>query len=193
MRTQRKNLEHFATFGNSGYALDDLQIFRNVNDQRVAVLLADCAVLQLAAGQSVADATSKGAHLYVVLRGSLQIGAELHADSRPDTLDGTVTRVLPGECAGELSVLDEETQTAAMSALEETDLLVIDRDTLWKLVDESNGVARNLLRLLAFRVRAANVQIRRRQKVGEFYRQLSLVDGMTDLQNRDWLKDNMTK
>lgn len=184
-------MEHVAGFGNSGYSLDNLQIFRDVDDQRVAELLADCAVLQLAAGQSVENVTSEGAQLYVVLRGSLRIGAELHADSSPDTLDGSASKVLPGECAGELSVLDEETQAAAMSALEETELLVIDSKTLWKLVDESNGVARNLLRLLAFRVRAANVQIRRRQKVGEFYRQMSLVDGLTDLQNRAWLNDHL--
>jgi diguanylate cyclase len=59
------------------------------------------------------------------------------------------------------------------------------------MIEESNGVARNLLRLLSFRVRAANAQLRRRQKVGEFYRQLSIHDGLTGLHNRAWLDDTL--
>jgi hypothetical protein len=66
---------------------------------------------------------------------------------------------------------------------------VIEPDLVWRLIDESNGVARNLLRLLSFRIRAANALLRRRQKLGEFYRQLSMNDGLTGLYNRAWLND----
>jgi len=61
------------------------------------------------------------------------------------------------------------------------------------MIDDSNGVARNLLRLLSFRIRAANALLRRRQKLGEFYRQLSLNDGLTGLYNRAWLNDMLPK
>ncbi|CAN5372607.1 diguanylate cyclase [soil metagenome] len=187
MHAQRERLEIPAVFGDSGYALSDLQIFRDVDEQSVAGMLADCEVLTLAPGEFAPEATGKGARLYVVLRGALMVGMASSADA----VDGAASKVLPGECAGELSVLDEDTKSAEMSAIEETELLVIEPATLWKLIDESNGVARNLLRLLAFRVRTANVQIRRRQKVGEFYRQMSMVDGLTDLQNRAWLNDHL--
>jgi diguanylate cyclase len=105
------------------------------------------------------------------------------------TADGAHSRVLPGESVGEQAVLDEAANLAVMTAAEDTELLAIDADTVWALIDESNGVARNLLRLLSFRIRAANAQLRRRQKLGEFYRQLSMVDGLTGLQNRAWLND----
>jgi diguanylate cyclase len=98
---------------------------------------------------------------------------------------------LPGECVGELSVLDEGTTPSAIIAVQETDLLVIEADRLWQLIDASNGIARNLLRLMSFRVRAANAQLRKRQKVGEFYRQLSMRDGLTGLHNRAWLDQNL--
>jgi diguanylate cyclase (GGDEF)-like protein len=62
---------------------------------------------------------------------------------------------------------------------------------MWTLIEESNGVARNLLQLLSFRIRAANAQSRNRQKVGEFYRQLSMVDGLTGLHNRAWLNTQL--
>ena len=129
--------------------------------------------------------TRKGASLYIVLRGSLAVAADTHTGMD----DGTVSKVLPGESVGEQSVLDEASNLAAISALEETDLLVIDAAIVWELIDQSNGLARNLLRLLSFRIRAANALLRRRQKLGEFYRQLSMVDGLTGLYNRAWLTD----
>jgi diguanylate cyclase (GGDEF)-like protein len=90
---------------------------------------------------------------------------------------------------GEQSVLDEEASLAPITALEDSEVLVIDAGTVWKLIDESNGMARNLLRLLSFRIRAANAQSRRRQKISDFYRQMSMVDGLTGLYNRAWLNE----
>jgi len=86
-------------------------------------------------------------------------------------------------------VLDEEANLSSITALEETDVLVISSELVWQLIDESHVLARNLLRLLSFRIRAANAQLRRRQKLGEFYRQLSMIDGLTGLYNRAWLND----
>jgi diguanylate cyclase (GGDEF)-like protein len=80
-----------------------------------------------------------------------------------------------------------------MSALEDSELLVIEPELVWQLIDQSNGVARNLLRLLSFRLRAGNALLRRRHKLGEFYRQLSLNDALTGLYNRAWLSDMLPK
>ncbi len=176
-------MEQTGTFSASPYSIADLQLFQGAQEAMVARLLANCPVLRLAPGKTVED--SQRARLYIVLRGALSVAA----DTRTGMADGTVSRVLPGESVGEQAVLDEAANLAVMTAAEETHLLAIDADTVWALIDESNGVARNLLRLLSFRIRAANAQLRRRQKLGEFYRQLSMVDGLTGLQNRAWLND----
>jgi diguanylate cyclase (GGDEF)-like protein len=42
-------------------------------------------------------------------------------------------------------------------------------------------------------VRAANALLRKRQKLGEFYRQLSLNDPLTGLYNRAWLSEMLGK
>lgn len=180
-------MENQKTFGTSGYGIDSLQLFQGIAPQSVAAHLADCPVLHITAGKPVPDERHKGARLYIVLHGALDV---THSDARHTNLDGATNKIMAGECVGELSVLDEETSADHITARVDSDLLVIDADTLWKLVDESNGVARNLLRLLSFRIRAANAQLRRRQKVGEFYRQLSMVDSLTGLQNRAWLSDH---
>ncbi len=176
-------LELICSFGASRYRIGDLQLFRDSADGAVAALLAACPIVRLRAGQAIAD--TRRARLYIVLHGALAVAADVSTGMA----DGSVSKVLPGESVGEQSVLDEESNLSAISALEDSELLVIEADLVWQLIDASNALARNLLRLLSFRIRAANAQLRRRQKVGEFYRQLSMVDGLTSLYNRAWLND----
>ena len=180
-------MEQIGTFGASSYRLADLQLFRDCDEPEVAAALSNCVIVRIALGQQLAD--SHRAHLYIVLRGALAVAA----DTRTGMADGTVSRVLPGESVGEQAVLDDATNLAAITATDDTELLVIDADLVWALIDDFNGVARNLLRLLSFRIRAANALLRRRQKLGEFYRQLSMNDGLTGLYNRAWLNDVLPK
>lgn len=180
-------LEQLMLFKETDYRIEDIQLFRDItedNRKLIADIIKDSLVVKAYTGQIVLDANSSGAKLYIVLKGALGV-SRITEDS--NQLENTITQYLPGECVGEISVLDEEIHSATISAISESELLLIEAETLWRLIDESNGVARNLLQLLSFRIRAANAQIRSRQKVGEFYRQLSMVDGLTGLHNRAWL------
>ena len=174
-------MEQIGTFASSSYTLHDLHLFRDADSLRLAPLLAACPIMRVGAGARVEDTVR--ARLFIVLRGALGVTLD----------DGPVNKILPGESIGEHSVLDETTNLAAIVALEETDLLVVEGKLVWKLIDQCNSLARNLLRLLSFRVSAANAQLRRRQKLGEFYRQLSMNDGLTGLYNRNWLADMLPK
>ncbi|MEO7496271.1 MAG: GGDEF domain-containing protein [Massilia sp.] len=180
-------MDHIANFGASGYALTELQLFRNSNHRRLAAALANCPVIGLAQDEQLAE--GQNARLYIVLRGALLVAA----GNRDGIPEGGNSKVLPGESIGEQAVLDDASNLAAMTALVPSELLVIDADLVWQLIDEHNEVARNLLRLLSFRIRAANALLRRRQKVGEFYRQLSMNDGLTGLYNRGWLDDMLPR
>ncbi|UTY56014.1 GGDEF domain-containing protein [Massilia sp. erpn] len=176
-------MKQISTFGASAWQIGELHLFRDADPKQLAPLLSACPVVQVEQGETVSDLHC--ARLYIVLRGALAVGA----DTRTGMADGTISKVLPGESVGEQSVLDEEANLNPIVAMEQSELLQIEAATVWRLIDESNGVARNLLRLLSFRIRAANAQLRRRQKLGEFYRQLSMVDGLTSLYNRAWLND----
>ncbi|MFZ6772682.1 diguanylate cyclase [Undibacterium sp. SXout7W] len=184
-------MEHLTHFKSTDYQIEDIHLFRDINSdnrQLIAHIIKDCDVVKARTGQVVLDANSSGARLFIVLKGSLGI---TKINENNNLLENSITQYLPGECVGEISVLDEEIHSATISALSDSELLVIEAETLWTLIDESNGVARNLLQLLSFRIRAANAQIRNRQKVGEFYRQLSMVDGLTGLHNRAWLNNQL--
>lgn len=174
-------MDHIGSFAASPYRLSDLQLFRGADESQLAALLADCSVCRLPQGQRLEDTFR--ARLFIVLSGALAETA----------IDGTVSTILPGESVGEQSVLDETTNLADIRAVADSDLLVIDGDLVWQLIDSSNGVARNLLRMLAFRIRAAAATSRKRLKLGEFYRQLSMNDGLTGLYNRAWLTDMLPK
>lgn len=176
-----------ANFSASGYVLEALQLFQNASPQIVAPLLADCPVLRLPRGTRLDD-RARNARLHVVLSGCLEAISEAQRNA-PQR--GSGQRVMPGECVGEVAVLDQGAESDTLVALQETDVLVIDAERVWRLVEESNCVARNLLRLLSFRIRAANAQLRRRQQVSEFYRLLSMADGLTGLQNRAWLNEHL--
>ena len=173
-------------FRDSGYTVENLELFRGADAGAAACALAECDVVELAAGERIDDPVR--ARLYIVLSGMLEVETDGHAAA-----DGSVTRILPGESVGEQSVLDDAANLDAVRAVEETRLLVIESELAWELIDQSNVVARNLLRLLSFRIRAANALLRRRQKLGEFYRQLSLNDNLTGLYNRAWLADMLPK
>ncbi|WP_426110663.1 GGDEF domain-containing protein [Massilia sp. PWRC2] len=174
-------MDHIGTFATSSYRLSDLQLFDGADEHQLKALLAGCSICRLPRDERLEDTYQ--ARLFIVLSGALAETA----------LDGTVSKILPGESVGEQSVLDESTNLAEIRAVQDSDLLVIDGDLVWQLIDTSNGVARNLLRMLAFRIRAASATARKRQKVGEFYRQLSMNDGLTGLYNRAWLNDMLPK
>jgi diguanylate cyclase (GGDEF)-like protein len=175
-------LQPSGTFGASRYTIADLQLFSDTPE--AVPELACCAVVRVAQGQAVEDGLR--ARLYIVLSGALGVEA-------PAALGDMIERVLPGESVGEQSVLDDAANLASMTALEDSELLVIEPDLVWRLIERHHGVARNLLRLLSFRIRAANALLRRRQKLGEFYRQLSFNDALTGLYNRAWLNDMLPR
>lgn len=180
-------LEKISTFDASVYSTGDLQLFTGITDPNVASIIAKCDVVSIGVDEEVPNPHGAEARVYVVLRGALR-----NTVTRQDDNTAREDKILPGESTGELSVLDEAAHYSTLIALEQTELLVIESKTLWRLIEEADGVARNLLRQLSFRLRAANAQLRRREKVGEFYRQLSMIDGLTGLHNRAWLNDRLS-
>ncbi len=180
-------MEPIGTFGASRYTIRDLQLFSESNEPAVVAALAGCEVVRVPKAGLVSDPFL--ARLYIVLSGALAVESDVPVGIH----DSTVTMIHPGESVGEQSVLDEAPNLSRITATEDSELLIIEHKLVWQLIEESSALPRNLLRLLSFRVRAANALLRRRQKLGEFYRQLSLNDPLTGLYNRAWLNEMLTK
>ncbi|WP_027867353.1 GGDEF domain-containing protein [Massilia alkalitolerans] len=179
-------MDQIATYGAYRTApLHELELFQGETDPAVGEMVADCAIVRVLAGKPVEH--EGRARIYIVLAGELEVAASANAGG------GVSSTVLPGECVGEHAVLDGAAELATMTAVQDSELLVIESDTVWALIERSHLVSRNLLRLLSFRIRAANAMLQRRQKLGDFYRQLSLNDALTGLYNRAWLNEMLPK
>ena len=71
----------------------------------------------------------------------------------------------------------------------EATVMAIERDQLWRLMEQAPVVARNLLRLLAGRVRNDNRMLQDADRRQSLYEKEATIDALTGLRNRRWLND----
>lgn len=183
-------MELLNIFAHSNYQARNLHLFHDIDEDDLSainLLISACSVMLVKAEQPVITAHTTDNRLYIVLKGTLE--AQSHENANGSSANSL--QFVAGECIGELSVLDDEDQPHTIKAMCDSELLVIEADTLWHLIDESDGVARNLLKLLSFRIRTTNALLRKRHRVGEFYRQMSMIDGLTGIHNRAWLHNQL--
>jgi CRP/FNR family cyclic AMP-dependent transcriptional regulator len=91
-----------------------------------------------------------GTFMYVVVSGKVGIA-----------VGGTLVEIAgPGGTFGEMAVVDQSPRTARAGAIDETELLAIDRPTLLKLIKGQPEFAMAMLRAVADRLRHMNAQVR---------------------------------
>ncbi len=164
--------------------LSRLQLFRNVDMENPALLdLLDlCEYRTLAAGEVILSTQEENHYLFILMKGRLVIQLSAHEDIPLATVE-------PGECVGEMSIIDSRIPSAQVSASEETFVLVIEQDILWRMVSVSHEIARNLLYIMSERVRYSNLVIADSLEMQRKYQRYASTDALTGLHNRGWLDD----
>ena len=164
--------------------LETLFLLRGVDFRSVRGLLEECPIRVLKSGEVLIGAGERNDSLYLLLSGSLRIHLELDAEP--------IAVLNEGEVVGELSLLDHELTAAHVVAAESCRLLVLDEETMWSLVDAS-PVARNLIFLLAQRVRRGDALLITSQQVQRQYEHYATTDALTGLYNRRWLNRTLER
>ncbi len=100
-------------------------------------------------GQRLLTPGEMNDRLYLLLDGQL----EVHIDA-PDAETGIL--IQPGECTGEISIIDGKPATAFVIAAQPSTVLAIPDDRFWSEFMPHPGLARNFMRLFAERFRARN-------------------------------------
>jgi CRP/FNR family cyclic AMP-dependent transcriptional regulator len=136
-------------------SLGSLALFRGLPEDAVRFLAERLRRRVFAAGSSVLTAEQPGEGLYVILDGSVRIFLD-----DPDGSEVTLAFLGPGDSVGEMSLVDRTGRSANVTALEESTLLWLDRDTFLAGLRQYPGLSENLVRELSGRLRAANQQIR---------------------------------
>jgi diguanylate cyclase (GGDEF)-like protein len=156
-------------------------LFAGAPEPLVKALISGCETADLEGGDRLLAAGEENDTLYLVVSGGLSV----HVSGA----SGTVVELAPGDCAGELSLLDGFEVSADVYAGTATALLCIDREQLWHFLDQTPVVARNLLRILAGRVRNDNRMLQAAVREQRTLENAATVDALTGLRNRRWLND----
>lgn len=160
--------------------LEQAELFRDVSITSLRFFLDRCAGQDFVAGQVILSPDIHNERMYLVLEGT--VGVHLN-----DPANAPIAELGAGECIGEMSVFDGKHPSAWVVAKTDCRTLVIERDTLWAMINFSHGVARNLLYLLSRRIRSGNMSMMMVQKERDQQQEVANQDGLTGLQNRRWL------
>jgi diguanylate cyclase (GGDEF)-like protein len=166
--------------------LDSLQLFKGVQPEDVDGWLRECDRRDLETGEVLLSPDEHNENVYVVLSGSLNV----HVGSVQSPLLATMD---PGDCVGEMSIIEDSDPSAYVIGAEPTHLLVIHQSVLWGMVDASHEFAKNLLVVLSKRVRSHNRVIA--ENYGELrkFQHHATTDALTNLANRHAMETSFPK
>ena len=163
--------------------LSGLQLFNGVDIRAVGPFLARTRRMDLRSGEVLLSPEGRNTRVFVILSGALTVHLQ-SPDSQP------LTQLHAGQCAGEMSIIEEKDPSAWVIAAQDCHLLVIEQELLWRMVNVSHAFARNLLVVLSSRVRSDNEVILDSAGILREFERHAVTDALTDLHNRHWL-DNM--
>ena len=137
--------------------LADVELFEHVSDEDRARLAEFIDITPLAAGDTLFRTGEPGDSLYIVRTGEIELFIK---DTAGQKIALAVAGV--GEVFGELALLDRGPRTATAVALDDTELLALDRDDLLLLFQKSPKAALRLLAAMSHMTRKADELLRTR-------------------------------
>jgi uncharacterized membrane protein len=137
--------------------LADVELFERLDDEERARLAQYIDVRTLRAGEVLFHAGQPGEAMYIVKRGEVELFIKDHAGQHI-----RLTVAGPGAVFGELALLDAGPRTATALALEDCELLELDREDLLVLFKSSPEAALALLAAMTHMTRKADELLRQR-------------------------------
>lgn len=162
--------------------LSRLQLFRNVDIEAIGGSLSRCGFCRLAAGDVLVSPEQENHHLHLVLSGRL--GVHLEGPDQPP-----ISLVEPGECVGEMSLIENKAPSAHVVASEPSEVMQIPARVFWELLDSSIQINRNMLHIMSMRVRLSNLEVAASLNTQKAFKRDATIDALTGLHNRRWLDD----
>lgn len=164
--------------------LAQLPLFEGERAETLAGLAPLCHVESVARDSVLLDPQRSEDRAFLILEGEVQVRLGRHGDQVLATLGA-------GQCVGEMSVIECAPPSALVTARTACQLLVIEGIVLRNLLENSSVVPRNLLRMLARRVRKDNVILRHSLEQQAASAQHARLDALTGLLNRRWLDETL--
>jgi CRP-like cAMP-binding protein len=131
--------------------LKGASIFAAVPDEALAEVATALEPVELAPNQPLFAKGDAATAMYLVVAGAVRIHDGEH----------TFSTLGEREVFGEMALLDGEPRSAAATAVTETLLLQLGRETFLELLEEQGGLARGILQVLSQRLRARSDELAR--------------------------------
>ena len=129
--------------------IQKVPIFRELRDDFLVRLAATMEELSFPAKHTIVKQGEEGRSLYVLVAGKVRV----HIGDRE------IIKLKREDCFGEMAVLDTEPRSASVTTLEPCDCLMLTQQQLYEAIDETPGIAVNIIRLLSRRIRELNQQV----------------------------------
>lgn len=129
-------------------------IFKELRDDFLVRLASVMDELSFPKEYTIFTEGQEGRALYIVVSGRVRV----HLGNRD------LAELDPGACFGEMSLFDSEPRSASITTLEPCDCLVLTQQQLYDAIDETPGIAINIIRLLSRRIRELNRQSQEPEK-----------------------------
>jgi CRP-like cAMP-binding protein len=124
-------------------------IFKELRDDFLVRLASVMDEVLFETNYTIITEGQEGRSMYIVVSGKVSVhlkGQEL-------------ARLEKGTCFGEMSVFDAEPRSASVTTLEPCKCLVLTQQQLYDAIDETPGIAVNVIRLLSRRIRELNREL----------------------------------
>ncbi len=126
-------------------------IFRELRDDFLMRLAPIMEEVYFSAGQVILTEGQDGQAMYIVVSGQVSV----HLKSQEGAL------FKRGDCFGVRAVFDAEPRSASVTSLTRCTCLVLNQQQLYDAIDETPGIALNIIRLLSRRIRELNQEVNR--------------------------------
>jgi diguanylate cyclase (GGDEF)-like protein len=166
--------------------VSSIHALRDVPIDAVWSLLERCPVRGLEPGQILLHQGQANDRMHFVLEGMLSVklaGAESES----------IALLSVGDAVGELSVIDKKPAARLVIAETSARLLTIDEGSFWQLVEASHAFSKNMLLVMASRVRSGNAWLGAHIAAKEKLEQDAMVDALTGVYNRRWIDDRLAR
>ncbi|MBW4651793.1 MAG: Crp/Fnr family transcriptional regulator [Kaiparowitsia implicata GSE-PSE-MK54-09C] len=131
-------------------------VFEELRDDFLVRLAAIMDELSFPAKHTIFTEGQEGRSLYILVSGAVRV----HLGDRE------LVRLQEGACFGEMAVFDAEPRSASVTTLEPCECLMLTQQQLYEAIEETPGIAVNIIRLLSRRIRTQNAKIRELQDDG---------------------------
>ncbi|MBI5187890.1 MAG: Crp/Fnr family transcriptional regulator [Nitrospirae bacterium] len=134
--------------------LRQVTLFSSLNSRQLNIITHRCQKRFAPKDSVILHQNDKSFDLYVVISGKVKVSL-LSEDGKEIVLDV----LKEGDFFGELSFFDKRPRSATVTAITDSNLLVLNRETFLKILNENPAIAINLLSVMGQRLRKTDEKI----------------------------------